>query len=135
MFKPSTTAYQLAPLSIVSNVRMSIPLVVSVGVVPPANLTLLGQGSVTVPPLVNINLNLPYTPDVGALVIVNAPPLASTAVTILPSEKSIAVELLTVPTALTISVCFLVFRLVVTPLASAVTVLEDSTVPKVGTSL
>ncbi len=108
MFKPSTTAYQLAPLSIVSNVRMSIPLVVSVGVVPPANLTLLGQGSVTVPPLVNINLNLPYTPDVGALVIVNAPPLASTAVTILPSEKSIAVELLTVPTALTISVCFLV---------------------------
>ena len=36
---------------------MSIPLVVSVGVVPPANLTLEGQGSATVPPLVNINLN------------------------------------------------------------------------------
>ena len=92
MFKPSTTAYQLAPLSIVSNVRMSIPLVVSVGVVPPANLTLLGQGSATVPPLVSINLNLPYMPDVGALVIVNAPPLASTAVTTLPSAKLIAVE-------------------------------------------
>jgi len=68
MFKPSTTAYQLAPLSIVSNVRMSIPLVVSVGVVPPANLTLAGQGSATVPPLVSINLNLPYIPELGALV-------------------------------------------------------------------
>ena len=122
-------------MSIVSNVRMSIPLVVSVGVVPPANLTLLGQGSVTVPPLVNINLNFPYIPEVGALVIVNEPPLASTAVTTLPSVKLIAVELLTVPIALTISVCSCVFSFFVVPTASAVTVLEASTVPKVGTSL
>ena len=69
------------------------------------------------------------------MLIVNAPPLASTAVTTLPSAKLIAVEVLTVPTALTISVCFLVFKLVVVPTASAVTVLDASTVPNVGTSL
>ena len=86
-----------------------MPLAVSVGVVPPANLTLACQGSATVPPLVNINLNLPYIPEVGALLIVNEPPTASTAVTTLPNAKLIAVALLTVPTALTISVCFFVF--------------------------
>ena len=114
---------------------MSIPLLVNVGVVPPANLTLACQGSDTVPPLVNINLNLPQIPELGALVIVNEPPLASTAVTTFPNAKLIAVELLTVPIALTISVCFFVFILVVTPVASAVTVLDASTVPSVGTSL
>ena len=97
---------------------MSIPLVVSVGVVPPANLTLLGQGSATVPPLVSINLNLPYMPDVGALVIVNAPPLASTAVTTFPNAKLIAVEYYC--TYCINNLCLLVFKLVVVPTASAV---------------
>ena len=75
---------------------MSIPLVVRVGVVPPANLTLECQGSATVPPFVSISLNLPYTPEVGALLTVNEPPLASTAVTTLPNAKLIAVAVLTV---------------------------------------
>jgi hypothetical protein len=69
--RPETIPYQIVPPSMVVNVSMSIPDVVSVGAVAAAQSTLDGYVRVAEPPLVIIRLKLQAVPLAAGLVKVS----------------------------------------------------------------
>ena len=81
----------MVPASTVVNVKISTPLDVNVGAVPPAQSTELGQLTVCEPPLVRINVNEQALPVAEGSENVKVFVLVSTvAVTTLPAVTSIS---------------------------------------------
>ena len=102
---PAANPYQIVPASTVVNVNTSIPELVNVGSVPPAQSTVVGQVTSCDPPLVSIKVNEHDLPVADGLEKVNVfADVSTVALTTLPAVRSMScVPPPVAPIALTVS--------------------------------